>query len=61
MFETTTHDGVPLQVRVSFWQCVKAGVAFSLGALLLLPVIGGAILLFTGSLGVLSALLGLHR
>ena len=32
MFETTTTDGVPMNVRVSFWQCVKAGIGFTIGA-----------------------------
>lgn len=32
MFEATTPDGTPIAVRASFWQCMKAGIAFTIGA-----------------------------
>lgn len=31
MFDASSRDGAPVQVSVSFWQCVKAGVGFSIG------------------------------
>ena len=39
MFAATLPDGAPVTVHVSFGQCVKAGIAFTLGASLLLPLI----------------------
>ena len=33
MFETTGSMAQPLFVRASFWQCFKAGVAFTAGAM----------------------------
>lgn len=38
MFAATLPDGSPVNVHVSFGQCVKAGVAFTLGAALLVPL-----------------------
>jgi len=32
MFQMTTADGVPMTVRLSFWQWMKAGMGFTLGA-----------------------------
>ena len=61
MFETTTTDGVPMMVRESFWQCMKAGLAFSLGALLLLPFCGLVLIVLGGSWATLAALLSLHH
>lgn len=61
MFETTTSDGVPMMVRVSFWQCLKAGAAFAIGAAAIeaiLRVLG--LLTFLGALGALAQALG-HR
>jgi hypothetical protein len=56
-----TATGGPVTVSFSFAQCVKAGLGFSLGALLLLPVI----MLVAGVAGgfgaALLALLSGHR
>lgn len=61
MFEATTTDGVPMVVRVQFWQCVKAGIGFTLGAGLLVPIL----VVFAGVIGASWAtflgLLSLHR
>jgi hypothetical protein len=61
MFAATLPDGTPVTVQVSFGQCVKAGVAFTLGAALLLPLV----LLCAGVVGLswatLLALLSPHR
>lgn len=46
MFETTTADSVSTAVRISFWQSVKAGIGFSLGAVLM-PAIAVVIQTFT--------------
>lgn len=35
MFDMTVTDGATTRLRVSFWQCVKAGLGFSLGAVAL--------------------------
>lgn len=35
MFDMTAVDGGATRLRVSFWQCVKAGLGFSLGAVAL--------------------------
>jgi len=32
MFEMTATDGAPMTVRLSFWQWMKAGMGFTLGA-----------------------------
>ena len=32
MFDTTNLDGAPVLLRASFWQCVKAGIGFTVGA-----------------------------
>lgn len=34
MFEITGTAAEPVYVRASFWQCLKAGAAFTIGALL---------------------------
>lgn len=39
MFEMTSPGNAPVQLRVSFWQAVKAGIGFTLGAALLLPIV----------------------
>lgn len=61
MFETTTTDSGTTVVNVSFWQCAKAGLAFSLGALLLVPFLGACWLLLQGSLGALMMMFSLRR
>lgn len=40
MFEATTMDGTPVTVRASFWQWLKAGIAFSVGASIVAAVVG---------------------
>jgi hypothetical protein len=55
MFQTTTADGAPLMMRVSFWQCVKAGFALSIGASAGAGI--GVFLLWATWLGTLGALL----
>lgn len=32
MFETTTNDGATVRLTVSFWQAMKVGIGFTLGA-----------------------------
>lgn len=32
MFDATTQGGSPLTLQMPFWQCVKAGIGFTLGA-----------------------------
>lgn len=39
MFEATTADGAPMTVRASFWEWMKAGVAFSMGAAIVAGII----------------------
>ena len=54
MFESTTTDGQPIAIRVSFWQCFKAGVAFTAGVLCVSFVAG--VLYFAFILSFLAAL-----
>jgi hypothetical protein len=61
MFEATTTDGVHFMVRASFWQCMKAGAAATIGVFSAL-LVGYAILwtmLITGVLTI-GALLGIR-
>jgi hypothetical protein len=51
MFEATTLAGDTVTVRASFWQCVKAGAAFAVGA---------AIVAFVGGVFWLTVLLPLY-
>jgi hypothetical protein len=46
MFDSNVSDGTQINVRVSFVQSVKAGLGFSLGAVLL-PAIAVAIQMVT--------------
>lgn len=36
MFEAITATEGPLAIRVSFWQCFRAGVAFTSGAMVVM-------------------------
>jgi hypothetical protein len=61
MFETVTTDSGAVIVRVSFWQCMKAGLAFTLGASLWLPAVLLMAAMLGGSWLTLLGLLGSHR
>lgn len=60
MFETTTRDGEATQVRLSFWQCVKAGIAFGIGYTIVSVFTNAftAFTVFTSIAGFLRALSG---
>jgi hypothetical protein len=58
MFETTTGDSGTVNVRVSFWQCVKAGVGVSLGVVAL-PALAAIVETFT-KIPTLTTLVLLH-
>lgn len=49
MLGATLPDGSLVTVRLSFWECVKAGMAFTVGALVASAIAGIVYLLVAGS------------
>lgn len=60
MFETTAVDAPPFTVRLSFWQWMKAGMGFTLGAALVSVVAFALSLMVPGAFLYLFSVL-LHR